>query len=85
MVVALGWGPLASTIGGIMAATSLPYLLLLAITPLGIEHDANVNATPLGCDDGIEERRVGEEEHFDANGFLGLGDGFEDWLGGVVG
>jgi len=60
-------------------------VLLLAVSTLRVEHDAHVDATMLGCDDGIEERRIGEEEHLDANGFFSLGDGFEDWLGGVVG
>jgi len=56
-----------------------------AIAAGGIEHDANVEAPFLGIDDGGNEVGVGEEEHFDANGFLGATNGIEERLGRVVG
>ena len=55
------------------------------VAPLGIEHDAHVDAAMLCCNDCVEEPGIGEDEHLDANGFLRLSDGIEDWLGGVVG
>ena len=58
---------------------------MVAVAPLGIEHDAHVDASMLCCDDGVEKRGIGEQEHLDANGLLRLVDGFEDWLGGVLG
>ena len=45
-------------------------VLLLAVAPLGIEHDAHIDATTLRRDDCLEERGIGEEEHLDANGFF---------------
>ena len=60
-------------------------VFLFPVAPLGVEHDAHVDAAMLGCNDCIEEPGIGEDKHLDANGLLRLGDGFEDRLGGVVG
>ena len=60
-------------------------VFFFAVAPLGVEHDAHVDATMLGCDHCIEERGIGEEEHLDANGLLRLREGVEDWLRGVIG
>ena len=60
-------------------------VLLLAVTPLRIQHDANVNATMMSVGNSFEQGGVGEEKHLDANRLLRARDGIQNRLGGVVG
>jgi hypothetical protein len=47
----------------------------LAAAASRIEHDADVNTTLFSLNDGVYQVGMGEQEHFNANGFLGVVDG----------
>src|ERR1700679_366264 len=53
-------------------------VLLLAVTPLRIQHDADLNATMMGVGDCLEKRGVGEKKHLDADGFCGSSNSIEN-------
>lgn len=60
-------------------------VLLLAVAARGIQHHANVDAASLRRDRGVEQRRVGEQEHPDVDRALRGGQRVEQRLRGVVG
>ncbi len=65
----------------------LPRVLVLffAAAASRIQHDAHLHAAGSGGDHGLEQFRIGEDEHLDSERFLGAVDGIENRLGGVVG
>ena len=45
-------------------------ILLFAAAARGIEHDLDFEPAVFGGDDGLEQIRVGKDEHFDPNDFF---------------
>jgi hypothetical protein len=60
-------------------------VVFLAAPAGGIEHHPHLHAATVRGDDGVHQRRVGEDEHLDPERLLGDGDRVEDGLGRVVG
>jgi hypothetical protein len=59
-------------------------ILLFSVATLRIEHDAYGHASFVGRDYGIQEARIGEDEHLDSKRGLRRVDCIEKRLGGVV-
>ena len=60
-------------------------VFLFAAAARGIEHDLDFDPAHLRGDDGFDQIRVGEDEHFDPERFLRGVDCVDDRLSGVVG
>src|SRR5215475_12723157 len=60
------------------------FVLWLAATPGRIEHDSDFDPTLVCSDHGGEQRRVGEEEHLDAQRLCGGVDGVKNRLAGII-
>ncbi len=58
-----------------------------SVSPLAagrIQHDANFHAPPVRRDHGVQQVRIGENEHLDPQRFGGVRDGVEDRPGGII-
>ena len=61
------------------------FVLRDAIPPLGVEHDPNLHTATMSSNDRVQQRRIGEHEHLDAQRLAGAINRVQDRLGGVVG
>jgi hypothetical protein len=70
-------------------AGSFQFLVRIGVFTLSaaasrIEHDADVNTALFGLNDGVDQVGMGEQEHFDADGFLRFVDGIQEGFGSVI-